>query len=81
MSEQQPGLETWGMWRVGSMWRRVRTQKDTQGWDQGEGNSGGMGAGQDWDHCRRGNLRMLLGREGVWGKGVLGNVGGGSRKT
>ena len=29
-----------------------------------------MGAGQDWDHCRRGNLRMLLGREGVWGEAL-----------
>lgn len=53
--------ETWGMWRVGSMWQWVREHRRTpKGWDSGGGrDSGGMGAGQDWDHCRRGNLRML----------------------
>lgn len=49
------------------MWGRVRERRTHLGWDHEEGDSGGMGAGQDWNHCRRGNLRVLLGREGVLG--------------
>lgn len=53
-----------------------RTQKDTQGWDHGEGDSGGMGGRQDWGPLQGGNLGMLLGREGVLVEGSSGQLGG-----
>lgn len=53
-----------------------RTQKDTQGWDHGEGDSGGMGGGRTGDHCRGETWARSWGGKVSWWKGALGNWGG-----
>lgn len=49
MREQQPGLETWGMWRVGSMWRWVREHRRTP-----KGGTRGRETLEEWEQGRTG---------------------------